>query len=70
MTGLEKPMVAEALRNAFPDYAMHRNSTLAIAKMMTDLKYISRDVTADIDKRIDYSFLETSTKKSKNELGY
>ena len=70
MTGLEKPMVAEALRNAFPDYAMHRNATLAIAKMMTDLKYISRDVTSDIEKRIDYSFLEAATKKSKNELGY
>jgi ABC-type nitrate/sulfonate/bicarbonate transport system substrate-binding protein len=70
MTGLDKETVSEALRNAFPDYAMHRNSTLAIAKMMTDLKYISRDVAGDIEKRIDYSFLEAATKKPKNELGY
>ena len=47
-----------------------RDATLAIAKMMIDLKYISRDVTSDIEKRMDYSFLEAATKKSKNELGY
>jgi len=37
---------------------------------MRDLKYISNDVSADISKNIDYSFLEKATAKPKTELGY
>ena len=70
LTGLDKDMAGAALENSFPDHALHRSSTIAIAKMMTELKYISRDVTGEIDKRMDYSFLEAATKQSKNELGY
>jgi ABC-type nitrate/sulfonate/bicarbonate transport system substrate-binding protein len=70
LTGLDKDMAGAALENSFPDHALHRSSTIAIAKMMTELKYIARDVTGEIDKRMDYSFLEAATKQSKNELGY
>jgi hypothetical protein len=70
LTGLDKDMAGAALENSFPDHALHRSATVAIAKMMTELKYISRDVTGEIDKRMDYSFLEAATKQSKNELGY
>jgi len=38
--------------------------------MMKDLKYISTDVSAQIDKNMDYSFLMEVTKKPKSELGY
>lgn len=69
-TGLDKAVAAEALKNAFPDYAIHRASTLAIAGMMRDLKYISHDVSADVEKNIDYRFLEAATGKPKSELGY
>ena len=69
-TGLDKAIAASALDNAFPDYAIHKPETLAIARMMKDLKYVSSDVTPAIDKTLDYSFLEAVTKRSKNDLGY
>jgi ABC-type nitrate/sulfonate/bicarbonate transport system substrate-binding protein len=69
-TGLDKAIAAEALKNAYPDYLMHYKSTLAIAVMMKDLKYVSRDVSADVEKNMDYSFLADVTKKPKSQLGY
>jgi len=49
---------------------MRRASTKAIAEMMLDLKYISRDVTADIDKNMNYTFLSEATGKPASALGY
>ena len=69
-TGLDPKIAAGALDNAFPDYDMHRASTLAIADMMKELKYISRDVSADITKNMNYSFLEKATAKTAKDLGY
>jgi ABC-type nitrate/sulfonate/bicarbonate transport system substrate-binding protein len=68
-TGLDKAVADAALDNAYPDYALHRPETLAIAAMMKDLKYISGDVSAQVTKNMDYSFLEAVTKKPKSELG-
>jgi len=68
-TGLDKAVAEAALENAFPDYALHKSETVAIATMMKELKYIGSDVTAKIDPTMDYSFLEAATKRSKNELG-
>jgi ABC-type nitrate/sulfonate/bicarbonate transport system substrate-binding protein len=70
LTGLDGAIAAAALENAFPDYALHRPETVAIARMMKDLKYVSSDVTAAMDRTMDYSFLEAVTKRSRNELGY
>jgi ABC-type nitrate/sulfonate/bicarbonate transport system substrate-binding protein len=70
LTGLDRAIAAAALDNAFPDYALHRPETVAIARMMKELKYVSSDVTPAMDKTMDYSFLEAVTKKSRNELGY
>ena len=69
-TGLERAIATEALQNAYPDYTMYRGATLAIADMMRDLKYISRDVTADIDKNMNYTFLTAVTGKTPKELGF
>lgn len=69
-TGLDKNIANEALKNAYPDYNMYRAATLAIADMMRELKYISRDVTADINKNMNYSFLTAVTGKSAKDLGY
>jgi len=69
-TGLDKTIANEALKNAFPDYMMHLKSTQAIAAMMKDLKYISRDVSAEVEKNMDYTFLSEVTKKPKAQLGY
>jgi ABC-type nitrate/sulfonate/bicarbonate transport system substrate-binding protein len=70
LTGLDKTIASTALDNAFPDYALHRSETLAIARMMKDLKYVASDVTPAIAKTMDYSFLEAVTRRPKDELGY
>ncbi|ETR74961.1 ABC transporter substrate-binding protein [Afipia sp. P52-10] len=70
LTGLDKAVAAEALKNATPDSAIYRSKALAIATMMRDLKYISKDVSAAVEKNMDYSFLEQATGKTKNDLGY
>jgi len=70
LTGLDKTVADEALKNAAPDAAIHRSQTLAIAAMMRDLKYISKDVSAEVEKNMEYSFLEQATGKKKNDLGY
>ena len=69
-TGLDRGIATEALKNAYPDYNMYRGATLAIADMMKELKYISRDVSGDITKNMDYSFLVSVTGKTPKELGY
>lgn len=69
-TGLDKTIANEALKNAYPDYNMYRGATLAIADMMRELKYISKDVSAEINKNMNYSFLTAVTGKSAKELGY
>jgi len=69
-TGLDKAVATEALKNAYPDVSMKRASTKAISEMMLDLKYISRDVSADIDKNMNYTFLSEATGKSASALGY
>jgi len=69
-TGLDKAVATEALKNAYPDVSMKRASTKAISEMMLDLKYISRDVSADIDKNMNYTFLSEATGKPASALGY
>jgi ABC-type nitrate/sulfonate/bicarbonate transport system substrate-binding protein len=69
-TGLDKSVATEALKNAYPDFKMYRPAAQSIGTMMKELKYISTDVTGQIDTHMDYSFLVDATKKSKSELGY
>lgn len=70
VTGLEKPIAAGAVDNLYPDVLMHRASAVALGVMMRDLKYIQTDVTAAIEKNMDYRFLEAVTGKPKSALGY
>ena len=58
------------MKNAYPDYRMYRTQTIAIAKMMRDLHYVSTDVTPAIDKNMNYTFLSEATGKPKTALGY
>lgn len=69
-TAMDAAVANEALKNAFPDYAMHRKQAQAIAVMMKDLKYVQHDVSAEVDSHMDYSFLSKVTGKPKSELGY
>ena len=70
VTGLDKAIAEDAIKNLQPDYKMYRPQALAIAAMMKDIRYISRDVSAEVEKHMDYSFLEAATGKPKTELGY
>ncbi|MFC5519938.1 ABC transporter substrate-binding protein [Polaromonas jejuensis] len=70
VTGLDKAIAAGAVENLYPDYKMYRSSAVALGAMMRDLKYIQSDVSAAIEKNMDYRFLEAATGKSKSALGY
>jgi ABC-type nitrate/sulfonate/bicarbonate transport system substrate-binding protein len=70
VTGLDTAIAAGAVANLYPDYKMHRQQAVAIAVMMRDLKYINTDVSAAVEKHMDYRFLEAVTGKPKSELGY
>jgi ABC-type nitrate/sulfonate/bicarbonate transport system substrate-binding protein len=70
VTGLDKAVATDAIANLYPDPKMYRASALAIAVMMRDLKYINSDVSAAVEKNLDYRFLEAVTGKPKSELGY
>jgi ABC-type nitrate/sulfonate/bicarbonate transport system substrate-binding protein len=70
ITGLDKVIAAGAVENLDPDPKMYRASAVAIAGMMRDLKYINSDVSAAVEKNMDYRFLEAATGKPKSDLGY
>jgi ABC-type nitrate/sulfonate/bicarbonate transport system substrate-binding protein len=70
VTGLDKAIATGAVANLYPDYRMQRASAVAIAQMMRDLKYIGSDVSAAVEKNMDYRFLEAVTGKPKSALGY
>lgn len=69
VTGLDKAIANAAIENLVPDFAMHKREAQAIASMMKDLRYISKDVSAELVKNMDYSFLEAATGKPISELG-
>ena len=70
VTGLDKAIATGAVDNLDPDPKMYRASALAIAGMMRDLKYINSDVSAAVEKNMNYTFLEAATGKPKSDLGY
>lgn len=70
VTGLDKSIATGAVENLDPDPKMYRTSAVAIAQMMRDLKYINSDVSAAVEKHMDYRFLEAATGKPKTDLGY
>jgi ABC-type nitrate/sulfonate/bicarbonate transport system substrate-binding protein len=69
VTGLDKAIADAAIENLVPDYEMHKPEALAIAAMMKDLRYVSKDVSAEVAKNMDYSFLKAATGKPASALG-
>ena len=69
-TGLDRSIASEALKNVFPDSMLYRKNAIAIGTMMKELKYTTGSNDAELDKRLDYSFLETALGKKKEALGY
>ena len=70
ITGLDKAIATGAVENLDPDPKMYRASAVAIAGMMRELRYINSDVSAAVEKNMNYTFLEAATGKPKSELGY
>ena len=70
ITGLDAAIASGSVDNLYPDYKMYRAPAVAIGAMMRDLKYINSDVSAKIEKNMDYRFLEAVTGKPKSQLGY
>src|SRR6218665_1231499 len=70
VTGLDKAIATGEAANLCPGYAMPRASAVAIAQMMRELKYINSDVSAAVQKNMDYRFLEAATGQPKSALGY
>lgn len=69
-TTLDDETGSEALKNAYPDHKIHRESALAIVSMMQELNYIQSDVSDKVGANINYTFLSEVTGKPKEELGY
>jgi len=70
VTGLDKTIATGAVDNLDPDPKMYRAAAVAIAGMMRDLKYINSDVSAAVERNMNYTFLEAATGKPKTDLGY
>jgi ABC-type nitrate/sulfonate/bicarbonate transport system substrate-binding protein len=70
VTGQNKAVATKAVDNCFPSVDIPMKTLRQIAKAMYELGVQSRDVSADLPKVIDYSFLEKATGKKKEQLGY
>jgi ABC-type nitrate/sulfonate/bicarbonate transport system substrate-binding protein len=70
VTGQSEAVAKMAVDNCTPSVNIPIKTIQQISKAMYELGIQNRDVTADLPKYIDYSFLEKATGKSKNDLGF
>lgn len=68
--GQPREIVDKALDNSYPRYEMDTSAFYKMADVMFELGLIKRNVTAEMQLAVNYSFLEKATGKSKEELGY
>lgn len=57
LTGLAQPIIEGALKNTRYDLRNALQQTKAMAVLAAELKYVSRDVSADLDKFVDDRYL-------------
>jgi len=69
-TGQTEAVARLAVDNCTPSLDIPIDTIRRISTAMYEFGIQNRDVTANIDKFIDYSFLEKSTGKAKYKLGY
>ena len=69
ITGMDKKILEVAATNAKPEYAMPVDQIKMIPDTMFQLKFLEKNVTDQVLSKIDYSFLEKATGKTKGELG-
>lgn len=68
--GQPREIVEKALENCYPRYEMDLNAFYKMADVMHELGLIKRNVTAEMQLAVNYTFLEKATGKPKEELGY
>jgi ABC-type taurine transport system substrate-binding protein len=70
VTGQSRQIATLAVENVSPAWTMPMNTIRAICKAVFELGLEDRDVSPVIAARVNYSFLERITGKSKAELGH
>jgi ABC-type nitrate/sulfonate/bicarbonate transport system substrate-binding protein len=70
VTGQSEAVAKLAVSNCTPSVDIPMKTIQQISKAMYELGIQNRDVTADLPKYINYSYLEKATGKSKNDLGF
>ncbi|MFZ5824809.1 MAG: ABC transporter substrate-binding protein [Bacillota bacterium] len=69
MTGMDMKVLDVAASNAKPEYWMPVDEIRMITETMHGLGFLEKNVTDQVLGKLDYSFLEKATGKSKSELG-
>jgi ABC-type nitrate/sulfonate/bicarbonate transport system substrate-binding protein len=70
VTGQSEAVAKLAVENCTPSIDIPATTLRGIAKAMYELNIQNRDVTDDLNRYIDYKFLEKATGKTKDQLGY
>ena len=70
VTGQTREIATLAVENVSPSWRMPMTTIRAICKAVHELGLEDRDVSSVIANRVNYSFLEKVTGKTKEELGY
>lgn len=70
VTGQSEQVAKMAVENCTPSVDIPATTVRGIARAMYELNIQNRDVTDDLKRYIDYSFLEKATGKTKEQLGY
>lgn len=69
MTGMDKKILEVAANNAKPEYAMPVAEIETITNTMAEMGFLEKNVTDQVLSKLNYSFLEKATGKSKADLG-
>jgi sulfonate transport system substrate-binding protein len=69
LTGMDKKILEEAATNAKPEFAMPVDQISLIVTTMFQSGLLEKNVTDDVVAKLNYSFLEKATGKSKADLG-
>lgn len=69
LTGMDKKVLEVAATNCKPEYAMPMEQIKLITGTMFQLGFLEKDVTNQVQSKLDYTFLAKATGKTKADLG-
>lgn len=67
-SGLPRPVMQHFLKNIQYDFRMDLADTRGMAKMMAGVGWVKRDLSGEVERAFDYSFLEKTTGLGRREL--